>query len=520
MKPSVATWLGFGAMCAGMFMAILDIQVVASSLTNIGTAFDVPVSHLTWIQTGYLMAEVIAIPLTGLLTRAFTLGWMFAAATLGFTLASLGCALSTDISVMIALRVFQGFCGGMLIPPVFTSVFIMIPEKHRVLGTTIAGAVAMIAPAIGPVIGGYLTEAYSWRWIFLVNIPPGLCVAAIVARVVRAGRPDIAALKKIDFATMIFASVFLAALELILNEGPGHDWGGSYIYALAAVCIGSGALGLWRALNHASPFIDMRRFRRLSFSVGCGFSFVLGFGLYGSIYLLSVFLGLVRGHTPLVIGEIMVVTGISRLMMAPFAALLEVKVNARLLMAFGFGVFGIGVFINGFATAQTDFAGLFWPQLLRGAAMMLCLLPATRLALDGWPDEEIADASGFFNLMRNLGGAIGIAMLDTIMEQRTPGHVSGLVARLQAGDPVAARLVGLPVALFHNRAMGPVDEVTRAMIAPLVRRAALAQSINEAWFLMAALFAASLLMLPAVGRARPAPATGILEVTVEGAASQ
>ena len=147
-------------------------------------------------------------------------------------------------------------------------------------------------------------------------------------------------------------------------------------------------------------------------------------------------------------------TGISRLLMAPIAALLEVRVNARLLTAVGFGLFGLGVFTNGFTTSATDFDGLFWPQIMRGVAMMLCLLPATRLALDGWPPEEIADASGLFNLMRNLGGAIGIAMMDTILEQRTPHHLSALVARLQAGDPQAARLVGLPVASFHNHADG------------------------------------------------------------------
>ena len=505
MKNSVSTWLGFGAMCVGMFMAILDIQIVASSLTNMGAALAIPVYRLPWIQTGYLMAEIIAIPLTGLLTRAFTLRWMFVSATLGFTLASLGCALSTDITTMIAIRVFQGFCGGMLIPPVFTSVFIMLPEKHRVLGTTVAGAFAMVAPAIGPVIGGYLTEMYSWRWIFLINIPTGLLVATMIAFLVRVGSPDYSSLKKIDYKTMVLASVFLATLELVLNEGPRHDWSGTYILTLIAVCIIAGALGIRRALNHASPFIDIRRFRKISFSIGCGFSFVLGFGLYGSIYLLSLFLGLVRGHSALAIGEIMVVTGMSRLLMAPIAALLEVRINARLLTAVGFGLFGLGVFANGFTTSATDFDGLFWPQIMRGVAMMLCLLPATRLALDGWPPEEIADASGLFNLMRNLGGAIGIALMDTILEQRTPHHLSALVARLQAGDPQAARLVGLPVASFHNHPMGAVDELTRNLIAPMIKRAALTQSFNEAWFVMAALFAASLLMLPAIGRVRHSP---------------
>ena len=493
-KP-LSLWLGFGAMCAGMFMAILDIQVVASSLTNMGTALNIPVYRLSWIQTAYLMAEVIAIPLTGLFTRAFSLRWMFAAASLGFTLASLACAFAASAPMLISLRVVQGFCGGMLIPAVFTSVFVLIPEKQRVLATTIAGAVAVVAPTIGPAVGGYLTETYSWHWIFLINILPGILVTILVARFVRIGKPDCSALGRMDYSTILFASIFLGVLELVLTEGPSRDWRGPYIFSLAGICLASGALGVWRSLSHATPFIDLRRFRRLSFSLGCGLSFVFGFGLYGSVYILSLFLGLVRGHSPLAIGEIMMVSGAAQLVMAPVAAVLEKRVNARLLTAIGFALFGAGLLANGFATSATDFDGLFWPQMMRGFAVMFCLLPATRLALDGWPPEDIADASGLFNLMRNLGGAIGIALINTILEQRTPGHVAAFIARLQNGDPAAARLVGLPAAMFHNQNMGPVDELTKAMVAPLVRRAALAQSFDEAWFLIASLFGISLIAL-------------------------
>ena len=208
MKNSLALWLGFGAMCVGMFMAILDIQVVASSLTNIGTALAIPVYRLGWIQTAYLMAEVIAIPLTGLLTRALSLRWMFAFATMGFTLASLGCAFCAHVESLIALRVLQGFCGGMLIPAVFTSVFTLIAEERRVLATAVAGAVAVVAPTIGPAVGGYLTETYSWHWIFLVNIPPGLLVTAMVMGFVRVERLDFSALRRIDYSTILFASIF------------------------------------------------------------------------------------------------------------------------------------------------------------------------------------------------------------------------------------------------------------------------------------------------------------------------
>ena len=163
-------------------------------------------------------------------------------------------------------------------------------------------------------------------------------------------------------------------------------------------------------------------------------------------------------------------------------------------------MFGASLLVNGFVTPQTDFSALFWPQAMRGAALMLCLLPTTRLALDIWPAAEVPEASALFNLIRNLGGAIGIALIDTMLEERTAGRIAALVTRLQAGDPVTARLVGLPVAMFHNKPMGPVDDLTRAMIAPLVQRAALTQVLNEAWFALAALFALSLLALPLLRR--------------------
>jgi DHA2 family multidrug resistance protein len=500
---NVTLWLGFLAMCGGLFMAILDIQVVASALTTIGAALHIAPARLGWIQTGYLMAEVIAIPLTGLLTRALSLRWMFVMATLGFTLASLGCAFSSTIDMLIVLRVVQGFFGGMLIPAVFTSIFVMIPKNRQILATTLAGLFAVIAPTIGPLVGGYLTQNYSWNWIFLINILPGLAVALVVGACVRVGRAEPRVLKTMDYATLVLAAIFLGALQLLLNEAPGRDWHGTYVFSIAAICVLAGALGTWRALTIATPFVDLRRFRRRSFALGCGLSFIFGTGLYGSVYLLALFLGLVRGHSPLEIGEIMMVSGAAQLVMAPVAALLEKKFDCRLLIAIGFVLFGAGLALNGFVTPQSDFWGLFWPQILRGVAVMLCILPATRLALEGWDDKEVPDASGLFNLTRNLGGAIGIALIDTLVEGRTPGHANALITRLQAGDAATARLVGLPTALFRGHAMGPVDPMTKAMIAPMVERAALTQSLNEGWLLVAALFVLALMMVPMIRRPLP-----------------
>jgi DHA2 family multidrug resistance protein len=523
MTPSLKSWAGFSAMCVGMFMAILDIQVVASSLTNIQSALHISPDRMSWIQTGYLIAEVIAIPLTGWLTRALSLRWMFVAATLGFTLTSLGCALCTTLEPLLVVRVAQGFCGGMLIPAVFTSAFTQFPEKDRVLATMIAGTFAMIAPTIGPAVGGYLTQTYSWHWIFLVNIAPGLIVAALVWLCVPHERPAWRELRRINYATILLAAVFLGSLELLLKEAPPRGWHGMYVTLLMIVCIVSAATGVMSCLGTAHPFINLRRFRDLSFSLGCALSFVFGLGVYGATYLMSVFLGLVRGHGPLEIGEIMMVSGAVQLLTAPLAAWLETRIDPRLLTAIGFGLFGAGLLLNGFETSTAPMASaswpsalqwLFeksddtlWPQVIRGVAIMLCLLPATRLALERWPQAEVPDASAVFNLMRNLGGAIGIALIDTILEQRTQGHVDSLIARLQARDVAAAREVGIPIRQFLSAPPGPIDDMTKAILAPMVKRAALTQSFNEAWLMIAILFAVSLLALPLMRRAHIADST-------------
>jgi DHA2 family multidrug resistance protein len=505
MSDSAKVWIGYSAMCVGMFMAILDIQVVASALTTIQTALHIPEDEISWIQTAYLIAEVIAIPLTGMLTRALTLRWLFVAATASFTLASIGCALCTGADPLIALRVIQGFCGGMLIPAVFTSIFTMIPRRHEVFATTMAGVFAMVAPTLGPYVGGWLTQTYSWHWIFLINVVPGAIVSIVVGYFVRMGVPDLPCLRKIDYTTVLLSAVFLGTLELLLKEAPIHHWSGLYIYTLFAICALTGAFAIYFCLSRPHPFVDLRRFSRSAFAIGCVLSFVVGMGLYGSTYSLAIFLGGVRHHTPIEIGEIIMISGAVQLLAAPVAALLETRIDGRILILFGYGLFGVGLLMNGHMTADTDFAGLLWPQIVRGVAVMFCILPTTRLALEGWPAEEAPDASAQFNLMRNLGGAIGIALIDTILEQQTPEFAAHIASRLQAGDPNTARLVGLPVEYFHGAAMGPIDPATRAYIEPLVQRVALVNSFNQSWVVIGMLFLLSLVtvFLLRSGRWRP-----------------
>jgi DHA2 family multidrug resistance protein len=486
------TWTGFTAMAVGMFMAILDIQIVASSLPEIQAGLGIPLDRLGWVQTAYLMAEIVAIPLTGWLTRLLSTRGAFCSAISGFTAASLACAAATRFWPLITARAVQGFCGGALIPLVFSSIFLMFDERARTRATLIAGVLAMLAPTLGPLVGGYVTQGWSWHWLFLINLPAGIATAIAAGWAVDIDRPDWRCLGAIDLVALPLLAGFLASLQFLFDEAPKRGWTSPPMLALAAFCAACGAGAIGRCLRRTPPLIDLALFRARDFALGCWFSFALGAGLYGAAYLLPVFLGLVRNYDALPTGEIMMVTGAAQLLMAPVATLLERRLDPRLLIGAGYGLLAAGLLGNGFMTFATDFWGLFWQQLARGAAIMLCLLPSTALALGGFEPADVPNASGLFNLMRNLGGAVGLASIGTILQQRTPAHIAALVARLQAGDPAAARFVGLPAERFTGVPIGSVDQATRALVAPLVERAGLVAALNDAWLAIGALAALSL----------------------------
>jgi DHA2 family multidrug resistance protein len=289
----------------------------------------------------------------------------------------------------------------------------------------------------------------------------------------------------------------LASLEITLKQAPERGWTSGLVLGLLGLS-GLSALGfIRRSLGGAHPVVDLRAFGDRNFAVGCILSFVLGIGLFGSVYLMPVFLAFVRGQNALQIGTVMLVTGLAQLVMAPVAVALERRVDARLLTAAGFGLFALGLGQSAFQTPQTDFAGMFWPQITRGLAIMFCLLPPTRLALGRLAPDKVPDASGLFNLMRNLGGAIGLALIDTVIYSRAAGHGATLISRLQTGDLAAARFIGLPVQAMGQGALTPA---LQAQLAPLVDKAALTLAINDAWAMIAILTVAALACVPFVRR--------------------
>ena len=274
---------------------------------------------------------------------------------------------------------------------------------------------------------------------------------------------------------------------------------------LFAICLVCGTGFVRRSLGRAHPVVELRALLDRNFAIGCLLSFTLGIGLYGSVYLMPVFLGFVREHGPLEIGIIMLVTGLAQLATAPIAVELERRVDGRLLMAGGFALFALGLGWSAFQTRETDFDQMLVPQILRGVAIMFCLLPPTRLALGHFAPERVADASGLFNLMCNLGGAIGLALIDTILFGRAPVIGEALAARLKRGDLSVAPLLDLPEETVASAPSRVVDAAVIELVRPLIERAALVQAINEAWAMLAVVAALSLLAIPLIAAAPASP---------------
>ncbi len=501
-QVGLTVWLGFGAMCLGMFMAILDIQVVVTSLPAIQAALGVEKELISWIQTAYLIAEVIAIPLTGFLTRVLTMRGLFVIALSLFTAASAGCAASTSFEMLVAWRIVQGFSGGVLIPLVFSAVFLLFPTKQQGIATTIAGVLAVLAPTVGPVVGGWITETFTWPWLFLINIGPGVVAILIATRCLQSEKPSLDHAKTLDWVSLALMATALASLEIGLKEAPVRGWSSGLVIGLLAISVLSALSFVRRTLIAPSPIVGLNILQDRDFAIGCWLSFVFGIGLFGSVYLMPVFLGFVRDHGAFAIGQVMLVTGVAQLLTAPIAVQLERRIDARLLTASGFALFAFGLAMSCFQTRETDFDGMFWPQVVRGSAIMLCLLPPTRLALGHLPPAKIADASGLFNLMRNLGGAIGIALIDTVMYTRAPQHGEGLAARLLAGDIETGRIIGLPDGMLRGNPIGAVTPEMEAAVRPLIEKASLVASINEAWAMLAAFTVLGLIALPFASKRR------------------
>jgi DHA2 family multidrug resistance protein len=407
--------------------------------------------------------------------------------------------MAWDIQSMVAFRVIQGFVGGAMVPTVFAVGFSMFSGKQRAMIPAILGMVSVLAPTLGPTVGGWLTEAVGWRSIFYVNIVPGAVVTVLAMLVIKVDRANLSMLKRIDYSHLVAMAVFLGGLEYVLEEGPRKDWLGDPGIAVAAWVSAVGfVLFIERSLRSGGPVVRLSPFRNPTFVFACVFNLVIGFGLYAATYLVPVFLGRVRGYDSLQIGTTVLTTGIAQIASVVVASWLSQRMDPRKVITVGLTLFAASLWLSSKVTVDWAFGDLLWPQALRGAAIMLCIVPSVNLALSGFAAAELRYASGLFNLMRNLGGAVGIALVNTWLADQTRIHAARFGESLGAEGRTAPDFVA-SVAGRIGQGAGDASQALLAAqgeFARVVGRYALTAAFEEVFRLMAWLFIAALVLVP------------------------
>lgn len=473
----------FIIMVFGMFMSILDIQIVSASLSEIQAGLSASSSEVSWVQTAYLIAEVIAIPLSGFLSRAFGTRLLFAISAAGFTMSSLLCGFATTIEEMILWRALQGFLGAGMIPTVFASAYTVFPRtKFHIVGPII-GLVATLAPTIGPTVGGYITDLMSWNWLFFINVVPGIGITLGVLALVDFDEPHFELLDRFDWWGLIFMAGFLGTLEYVLEEGPQYEWLQDTTVAICAwICLVSAIAFFVRVFMAAEPIVNLRTFTNRNFAVGSTLQFCIGIGLYGLTYIYPRYLAEVRGYSALMIGETMFVSGITMFLVAPLVGRLMASLDMRYMIAFGLIVFAIGSYQMTWITRDFDFYELLVPQILRGIGMMFAMVPTNNIALGTLPPDKVKNASGLFNLMRNLGGAVGLAVINTVLNDRADLHITRLQERVTWGNATATETL----TMLQQKFQGLGDSTLMAMkqLSQIVHRQAVVMSFGDAFFIL------------------------------------
>ncbi|QJX04307.1 MDR family MFS transporter [Rhizobium brockwellii] len=416
-------WTAVVGSTLGAFMAVLNIQIVNASLADIQGAIGAGTDDGGWISTSYLIAEIVVIPLSAWLARVFSLRNYLLTNAILFLIFSVACAFAANLQQMIILRAIQGFSGGVLIPMAFTIIITLLPKAKQPIGLALFALSATFAPAIGPTIGGYLTENWGWEYIFYVNLVPGALMVGMLWASLDRGPMNLKLLAKGDWPGIVTMAIGLAALQTVLEEGNKEDWFGSdFIVRLSVIAAVSLTLFLIIELKTANPLLNLRLLVRRNFGFGIVANFLLGIALYGSVFVLPIYLTRIQGYNSEQIGMVLAWTGIPQLLLIPLVPQLMKRFDVRLLIVVGFALFAASNFMNVHMTGDYATDQLFWPNIVRAIGQALVFTPLSAIATAGIEQENAGSASALFNMMRNLGGAFGIASLQTFLSKREQFH--------------------------------------------------------------------------------------------------
>jgi DHA2 family multidrug resistance protein len=491
-EPAVSsmTWLAVAGATLGAFMAVLNIQIVNASLADIQGAIGAGIDDGGWISTSYLIAEIVVIPLSGWLAQVFSVRVYLLTNAILFLVFSVACAFAQDLSQMIVLRALQGFTGGVLIPIAFTLIITLLPKAKQPIGLALFALSATFAPAIGPTIGGYLTENWGWQYIFYVNLAPGALMIGMLWFSLERKPMKLSLLREGDWPGVITMAIGLSALQTVLEEGNKDDWFGSpFIVRLSIVAAVALALFLWIELTSKKPLLNLRLLFRRNFGFGILANFLLGIALYGSVFILPVYLSRIQGYNSEQIGMVLAWTGLPQLVLIPLVPRLMKRVDPRLVIGVGFALFAASNFMNIYMTPDYASDQLFWPNVVRAVGQALVFAPLSAVATAGIEPENAGSASGLFNMMRNLGGAVGIALLQTLLTKREQYHSNVLMQSVSAFEQATQARIEKLTQYFMNHGVADHAEAShRAVVAigRIVQKQAFILAFSDTFYLLGA----------------------------------
>jgi DHA2 family multidrug resistance protein len=495
-QPDINPWLIAIAVMSSTFMEVLDTTVVNVSLPHIAGNLSASVDEATWTLTSYLVANAIVLPLTGWLAGRFGRKRLLMGAVIGFTTASFFCGLAPSLGFLIFFRIVQGACGGGLQPLSQAILLESFPAEKRGQAMAFWALGIVVAPMLGPVVGGWLTDNYSWRWVFYINVPIGV-LAILLTQAFIFDPPYLRRERTgIDYWGIGLLVVGMGSLQVMLDKGQEEDWFGShFIVALAVMAIlGLGAL-IIRELKTRNPVIDLSVFRYRSYAVGTFLMTAVGFVLYGSTVLYPLMMQELLGYTATHAGVTNFPRGLASFVFMPFVGFLTGKVDARKLLAGGLLLTAAAMFEASFFSLDVGFWDFALPLVLQGVGLGLIFVPLTTVTNDPVPRERMGNATSIFNLMRNIGASIGISTVEALQIRRMQAHTNYLVQHVNLGSAEAQQALARLRGGFISRGADPVTAAHRAQVAlwGIVQRQAAMLSYNDVFRFLGGMF---LMMVP------------------------
>lgn len=491
-------WLIAGSVLLGTIMAVLDTSIVNVALADMSGTLGATIEQITWVVTGYMLSNVLVMPMMGMLSARFGRKKLYLFSLALFTLASMACGLARSLPTMVAVRALQGIGGGVIMTVAQAILRETFPPKEQGIAMGLFGMGVVLAPAFGPTLGGWLTDKYSWPWIFYINVPIGIINYMLVQRFVHDPHYLVREKGSVDWAGLALMITGLGALQLMLEEGSSHDWFES-AFIVRLLLTGAVGLGLfvWHELRTSRPAVDLRIMKNVGFSSANALNGVLGMALMGSVFLLPLFMQNILRFNAMQAGEALMPRSLAMAVLMPIAGRAYNRIGPRILVTAGLLCSALSFVQLAHMTVDTGFWDLFWPQVLQGAGFSLIFVALTTAAFATIERPKVTAASGLYNVMRTVAGSIGVALAASKLTSISAANHARLAERASMSNPAAVQWVQQATAGMMRTGVDAFTARMRALrlLDLTITRQSVVLALNEVFVLIAILFFLSLPMV-------------------------